>query len=53
MILIIDTPYDDVMSKEVSMLQIIRNKYLIKVLKFDKHAKGWDYTVTLKGAIRN
>ena len=34
--IVIDTPHEDVMSKEASMLQIIRNKYLIKVLKFDK-----------------
>ena len=50
--LVSDTPHDYLMSKESSMLQIIRNKYLIKVLKFDKQAKGWDYMVTSKGTPR-
>ena len=40
MILVTNTPHDDVISKEVSTLQIIRDEYLIKVLKFDKQAKG-------------
>ena len=49
----IDTPHGDMMSKEASTLQLIRNKYLIKVLKFDKQAKWWDYAVSSKGALRN
>ena len=35
-VIVIDTTYGDVMSKEASMLQIIRDGYRIKVLKFDK-----------------
>ena len=35
-ILVIDTPLDDVMSKEAIMLQIIGDEYRIKVLKFDE-----------------
>ena len=38
--LVTDTPYGDMMSKEASTLQIIRDEYLIKTSKFDKQAKG-------------
>ena len=47
-----DTPCGDMMLKEESMLQIIVDDYLIKVLKLDKQAKGWDYVVVLKGTPR-
>ena len=38
-ILVFDTIYGGMMSKEVSMLQILGNGYLFKASKFNKHAK--------------
>ena len=38
--LITDIPCSDIMSKEASTLQIIRDEYLTKTLKFNKQAKG-------------
>ena len=38
-ILVIDTSYGDMLSKEARKLQIIGDEYLIKALKFDEQAK--------------
>ena len=38
-ILVTDIPYSDMMSKEASMLQILRNEYLNNASKFDKLAR--------------
>ena len=39
MSLVINIPYGCMMSKEASMLQIIRNEYLINASMFDEPAK--------------